>query len=327
MAGLESPCDKGLTVACFKAHPAWAKRAFAYRLFCMLSPAQITRRLQKYLADAIFAPGVIPPPGYFPDPGGIFPPGSEVPGIPAPGVPVPPGYQPPLPPISSIPDPVVPIVSPVPTWTPGPPRPPALDPLPGGPVELAIVSGSADGYVNNRGGTWSDVRTTLSTPVVSDTDTDSEWSMSAYFDFLLYFIWRSFLYFDLSGVPVGRTITSAVLTALGLGDSSHVISIQEGTQHDALEADDFFEFTGTYFNQQTWVIGSAPDWTLNEITFNAGGLTYLNGVIGSTAKLCVRDYTRDYLNSEPPFGGYKAGLAFSEYATAARRPILTVVYE
>lgn len=322
-----NPCSRGLTVACFKAYPKWARKAFAYRLFCMFSPSQITRRLQKYLVDAIFAPGVIPPPGYFPDPGGVFPPGSEVPGIPAPGVPLPPGFEPIAPPIGPVPDPVFPPISPVPPWTPGPPRPPALDPIPGGPVELAIVSDNADGFINNRGGTWADVKSTLSSAEVNDTDTDSEWSMSAYFDFLLYYIWRSFLFFDLSGVPVGRTITSAILTALGLGDSGHVVSIQEGTQHDPLVENDFFEFTGTFFNQQAWVIGSGPGWTLNEITFNAGGLTYLNGVIGSTAKLCVRDYTRDYLDSEPPMGGYKAGIAFSEYATEAHRPILTLVYE
>lgn len=327
MVDLNDPCSDGLSPSCFRTYPVWARKAFAYRLFCMLSPSQITRRLQRYLVDAIFAPGVEFPPGYFPPPGAVYPPGSVLGPVIAPGDPIPPGYVPPVAPIGEIPNPINPPISPVPPWTPGPPRAPALDPLPGGPVELAIVSGSADGFINNRGATWANVKAILDTAEVNDTDTDSEFSMSAYFDFLLYFIWRAYLYFDLSGVPIGRTITSAVLTALGLGDAGHVVSIQEGTQHDTLEEDDFFEFTGTFFNQQTWVIGSGPGWTLNNIIFNAGGLTYLNTVIGSTAKLCVRDYTRDYLDSEPPFGGYKAGIAFSEYATEARRPILTVIYE
>jgi len=55
----------------------------------MLAGPPATRRLQKYLLKAIFAPGVDFPPGFDPDPGTVFPPGTEIPSVLPPGAPMP----------------------------------------------------------------------------------------------------------------------------------------------------------------------------------------------------------------------------------------------
>lgn len=75
------PCLKGLTRDCFKAHPAFARRAFAYRLLHLLIPPRVARILPKTLQVPLAAPGTrIPldidfPPGIVLVPGCNFPAG------------------------------------------------------------------------------------------------------------------------------------------------------------------------------------------------------------------------------------------------------------
>lgn len=94
MAEQINPCDKGLTPECFGEYPEWAKMAFAYRIFSLFAGPTATRRLQRYLIKAIFAPGVDFPPGFDPDPGTIYPPGTDVPPDWTPGDPAPDGSVP-----------------------------------------------------------------------------------------------------------------------------------------------------------------------------------------------------------------------------------------
>lgn len=42
---VDHPCKDGLTAACFKAYPKWARQALAYKLLHILLPKQLTRRL------------------------------------------------------------------------------------------------------------------------------------------------------------------------------------------------------------------------------------------------------------------------------------------
>lgn len=77
--GQENPCLKGLTGDCFKAQPAWAKQAFAYRLVHLLCPRVLSKRLPKGLRQALVPPGVTLPPGADLPPGTIIPPGGDVP--------------------------------------------------------------------------------------------------------------------------------------------------------------------------------------------------------------------------------------------------------
>jgi len=89
MAEQINSCGKGLTPKCFAEYPEWAKMAFAYRVFSLFAGPTATRRLQKYLLKAIFAPGVDFPPGFDPDPGTVYPPGTDIPPGWTPGDPLP----------------------------------------------------------------------------------------------------------------------------------------------------------------------------------------------------------------------------------------------
>ena len=137
------PCRRALDAECFKQHPQWARRAFAYRLLHVFFPPWLSRRLPKFLRLPLVAPGVdipteayFPPGSYFP-PGTVFPPGWQPGDPPPPGVYIPPWMQ--LPPGWTPGDPLPPGVTVDPTivfppgWTPDDPLPPGVE------IDPAIV--------------------------------------------------------------------------------------------------------------------------------------------------------------------------------------------
>jgi len=73
------PCLHKIDRDCFKANPAWAKQAFAYRLVHLLTPKALTKRLPKGLRRALIAPGVTIPPGVEVPAGFILGPGADLP--------------------------------------------------------------------------------------------------------------------------------------------------------------------------------------------------------------------------------------------------------
>jgi len=85
----------GLTPELFELDPVWFRRAFAYRLLCMLAPPAITRRLQKALFNAAVYPGTVLPPGLVLPPGYTLPPAYSFPPSWRPGDPWPVGFSPP----------------------------------------------------------------------------------------------------------------------------------------------------------------------------------------------------------------------------------------
>lgn len=85
------PCLKRIDADCFRARPAWAKQAFAYRIVHLLTPKQLTKRLPRGLRRALLAPGVMLPPGVEMPPGVVVGPGGEIPAGWIPGDPMPPG--------------------------------------------------------------------------------------------------------------------------------------------------------------------------------------------------------------------------------------------
>jgi len=84
-------CDSGLNRACFKAHPQWARQAFAYRLLHTLVPKRLSRNLPRAFRIPLIFPGVVIPSDAILPPGSIVGPGSAfLPGW-QPGDPLPDG--------------------------------------------------------------------------------------------------------------------------------------------------------------------------------------------------------------------------------------------
>ena len=85
------PCQERLDAECFRKHPAWARRALAYRLLHLLTPKQLTRRLPRGLRLALVAAGVDVPAGLALPDGTVVAPGTVLPSAWSVGDPVPPG--------------------------------------------------------------------------------------------------------------------------------------------------------------------------------------------------------------------------------------------
>ena len=165
------------------------------------------------------------------------------------------------------------------------------DPLNYAPENL-VDGDQKSGYFDNTDTTWAlarDAATADNFTVADEGDLKAEEDGGGN-----YIVNRIPVIFDLSSFPSG-TITAAKLFFYTSGGDSSV-SAQEGTFGTSPAAADFDSFTGSTFG--TVDISSATD-EFKSISFNAAGITYLQGVLGSTAKIMLREYEHDYLNSAP----------------------------
>jgi hypothetical protein len=89
------PCTEGLDEDCFREHPGWAKRVFAYRLLLILAPKPLTKRLARALLRYVLPPGLDVPQDLQLPPGAVVPPGATLPPTYEDGEPLPPGIIPP----------------------------------------------------------------------------------------------------------------------------------------------------------------------------------------------------------------------------------------
>ena len=318
MTGEEHPCTEELTPECFEKYPAWAKQAFAYRLMHTLFPPWLTRRLPKFLRLALIGEGAILPPGFIPPEGSIIPPNCTFS----------PGWSPidPLPPGVTT-DPAANIITPpggvlppfyVELWEPGPVHRPTQGPAE---VENTFTSEN-DGIILQRQPTWAAAQGAAIGLNIYKTDERSNVAIRARREFINKSVHRTFLEFDLSGVPAGKTITEAKIDIYVYSYGNCNGSLQEGTQSDSLLLADYDNFTGNPFNTIAMTEGAKT------FTLNAAGRTFIESKFSKKAKFCIREYDHDCLNVQPGMDqNFRAGMYYSETEYEDKKPTLTVEYE
>lgn len=200
---------------------------------------------------------------------------------------------------------------------PGPPRPPVIPP----PSEAIfyIFSNTTDGNCGMRGeANWPAARD----PAASeDCLTDQEFYSYAVNALRIFGTWycsRSFFDFDLSSISSGLSIVSATLRFITDFTWNDTACLQQGTQAIPLTLNDYHAYTGNILGQKVVVAGD------NFIDFNSDGISYLESVLGSTAKLCMRDYDFDYLDVDPATGGSHIETHFADAPNDDDKPMLTI---
>lgn len=281
-------CQHGLTKACFKEHPQWARKMFAYRLLCLFldcTRTDVLQRLQKDLLEP-------PQPPEDPEP------------VPSPPLPAPPA-EPPIPP---------PYIEP---WQPGPSG--AADMIWPPDYYQRVSAEASDGYIMNWGHPLLDVRDGVVGKEIYTGLSSSMWAIcTRCLDSGIYRIYRSWFAFDLTGLPSG-SIKGAWLTFYRSGSGYGRACVQEGTQADVMTLDDFDAFEDPLFSMAQWS-GSPVSLPLNQL-----GLNYVRSKRAGVAKFCLREYDHDYLCVEFARGlWWNCALYYSEFFTKAYTPRLVL---
>jgi len=215
----------------------------------------------------------------------------------------------------------------IPPWTPGPIGGIGGISPPGQEIEITITASTADGYIYSDELTWTAARNNPALPGISITRTRHNLAMSGYKQIGRYYVRRSFLYFDLSSLPTGKKIVNAIVGVVGYSNALTQVSIQKGTQGEPLETSDWNAFSGSPFSILTWQKYVDPDLNTNLFELDGPGRSYIRQKLGTTAKFCMREYTKDYLNVEPTSSPFMNGMHYANNATAALRPYITIIYK
>ncbi len=164
--------------------------------------------------------------------------------------------------------------------------------------DFVIYSSTSDGYLVDNDAVYAVCQADLAADAATDNAVHNYIGQSsvAAFD-----IWRSFFYFDTTGLPDNSVVTSAVLYLYGAVDTSTAdfdIVVQNGMStypHDPLVVGDYntTQYTGDggSINTVDFATGS-----YNEIILNSTGMSWVSAT--AATKLTVRSY-RDIIADEP----------------------------
>jgi len=209
-------------------------------------------------------------------------------------------------------------------------------------IDITITSDTSDGRVFLcEQESWEDVHDTLVGSSVDTTGTVFTFGILSFLnkvdDYCLY---RAFFSFDTSSIGGSSTITSAILYIKGSLDNSetHTAMCQKGTHGDSLVVGDYDSFTGNLYGQFNLNSGdgdgvwNSDDWNLCDLdgsTDLPGGDSGSNGYDDiektGTTRICVREYTYDYKDSDP---GAPANEYFNIYSAEedGSEPYLSIEY-
>jgi len=188
-----------------------------------------------------------------------------------------------------------------------------------------VYSSTNDGYIWYFWSDWNTVHDFTGGPITPSDSDATAMSAAAYYLFTdNYCINRLFYVFSLSGLSGEVTEVNFCVRTAPDGEDAISACIQQGTQSDPIGGYDFDNFTGSYFDTETL---STTSQTLNTFAFNSTGKSYISGVLGSTAKLCMRQYPNDYVDTQPGIGDMGAvftNLYFADETGTSKDPYLAI---
>ena len=192
------------------------------------------------------------------------------------------------------------------------------------PIEIdadTFYTTTKDGYVESNSGAWATIHDE-STGADADSTTKTLIALSNITK-TNYFINRAFLYFDTSSIGSGNTVTNVVLSLYATVNANDV-SVQLGTQADTLTTGDIDSFSGGLYTHLVPTLNQYNDFTLGSSSGSQGCID-INTT--GTSKLCIREYTYDYLNTPAISTKESHFYSAEEDQSGERRPKLVVTYE
>lgn len=295
--------------------PEMTKQEFATRLLFWLTPWPLSKALPKALRIYYYGPAAAPPADWYDYWGEPYPAPID------PSDPPDPGDLPDIPPGP---------INPFDPYTPGPGG--TYPPQPGvqiGTLTEVEIECERILYRNTRlraqgtdGHSWLQAR--------NDPASVDSMSLADYHDEMVghdytafYDRWhlnRTFFIFAVPALPAGKTFYSAKLLVKGKRYNALNVSVERSLQA-SFELPPFWaNVTDISFSHIDWVIDAD-----NTFVFNSAGNSYIQSVLGSWAKLVVRDYTYDYRGVSPSQGKKMSG-AWSTRWGLPDSPRLVIYY-
>lgn len=294
----DHPCADGLTPACFKAYPAYAKKALAYKLLLMMMPGELSAKLPGPLVEA----GEGSPPDW-------------------PKAADPPKWL------------KVKVKTPRNVRTRGISASHIHAPFSGGPLKAPrpapalkeytkVYTATATEWVGNSGTPWATKRDTATTaavalPTISPYPSITAYNSGSYFD-----LWRFIFKFNFASLPSRAQMLSGYLSikpATGWGKTACVQQAPNVTWNNK---NDYIAFSGVAENPHAIIVATEI------FNLSAASLAYCKTHTGQLVYFMAREYDHDFLNSAPTAGQrFEAQFYTHVDANPALRPTLTLVYK
>ena len=182
--------------------------------------------------------------------------------------------------------------------------------------ETSYYAETSDGYSFSKNAVWATARTTSTIEGKSNTTTNYEATADASLYLGNYYGGRGWFWFDTSAIDDAATVGTAILNIYGILNNDSDVCAMLSTQNDTYTSWTNNAFSGNEYGHVTWGTGQ-----YNQITFNATGKGDVNKT-GDT-KVCLREYTYDYLDSTPT-STVENGSYFAEETGTDKDPFLSI---
>lgn len=186
-------------------------------------------------------------------------------------------------------------------------------------IDASVVySSTADGYVFRNSTSFSTSRSSTTGSAVGGDTTTAAYALACDGS---YNINRSFFYFALTSLS--GVIINAAFSLYGYTNTASSVMCQLGTQAASLTTADFDSMTS--LDSGIW--GSCTLSTSGYVgmILNAAGIAVVQSTLGSTLKICAREYNHDYLNVTTGGTNYRNGIYFSDTTGTTYDPKLTLI--
>lgn len=175
---------------------------------------------------------------------------------------------------------------------------------------------TSDGYTRTRSSNWTTSRTTSTVYAKDNTAIASNDAITCEKISAYYYIWRTWLWFDTSGIGADYQVDDCAFHGYNAAFDATDVCALKSVQNDTHASWTANAHTGDEYGHVTW----AAD-IYNVITFNAQGKSDVE--MEGTTKVCLREYTHDYLNSAPSVG-YRNSMMYADYTGTDYDPKLVI---
>lgn len=294
----EHPCANGLTPACFKAYPAYARKVLAYKVLMMMMPEELSMKLPASLLEI----GKSLPPDW--------PPAADPPKFLAMKAKAPAAVRSHGVSASHIHAP----------FSAGPVHPPA--PGPSKKEYTTVYTATAAELLDIFGSPWATKQAAGASNTVTLASLSPFPSITAYNSGAFFTIQRFIFKFNFASLAAGAEMVSGVLsikTYTGLGKT---VCVQRAPTVAWNSVNDYSAFAGAAEDPHA-IAGVTELFNLS-----ADSLEYCKTHSGQLVYFMAREYAHDFLNSAPAAGQRFEAQFYNQLdANAALRPTLTLVYK